>query len=354
MPANGSVGHAHRLAALRLARSATCSSASGSTCSTSTSRSCRSCRSSSCASRQSVNVAHVPRLRRLVARPTSSAAGCCGRYARRLHGRIAVSAAARHFIDRYFPGDYKVIPNGVDLDRFAARRADRALAGRHAEHPVRRPLRAAARALLVPAQGVPASCARRGCDCRLLLVGSGPAGARGAALRRHPPAARRRVPGPRQRRRARRAASRPPTSTSRRRPAASRSGSCCSRRWPPARRSSCSDIHGYKGVVRRGRRRCSCRRATPRRSPRRIARLLADRELRGADGRPRPRARRGVQLGARHRQGRRLLRLRDPPPRRAGPAARRTSPPRSRRRRGRAACRAATEPRRARGPRPRR
>ena len=38
-----------------------------------------------------------------------------GRFARRLHGRIAVSAAARHFADRYFPGDYKVIPNGVDL-----------------------------------------------------------------------------------------------------------------------------------------------------------------------------------------------------------------------------------------------
>ena len=41
-----------------------------------------------------------------------------GGYARRLDGRIAVSAAARHFIDRYFPGDYKVIPNGVDLRRF--------------------------------------------------------------------------------------------------------------------------------------------------------------------------------------------------------------------------------------------
>ncbi len=41
-----------------------------------------------------------------------------GSYAERLHGRIAVSAAARHFIDRYFPGDYKVIPNGVDVDRF--------------------------------------------------------------------------------------------------------------------------------------------------------------------------------------------------------------------------------------------
>ena len=40
------------------------------------------------------------------------------RFARRLHGRIAVSAAARHFIERYFPGDYKVIPNGVDLPAF--------------------------------------------------------------------------------------------------------------------------------------------------------------------------------------------------------------------------------------------
>ena len=39
-------------------------------------------------------------------------------YAGRLHGRIAVSAAARHFIDRYFPGDYKVIPNGVDIARY--------------------------------------------------------------------------------------------------------------------------------------------------------------------------------------------------------------------------------------------
>ena len=39
-------------------------------------------------------------------------------YAGRLHGRIAVSAAASHFVDRFFPGDYKVIPNGVDLGRF--------------------------------------------------------------------------------------------------------------------------------------------------------------------------------------------------------------------------------------------
>ena len=41
-----------------------------------------------------------------------------GRLAERLHGRIAVSGAARHFISRYFPGEYEIIPNGVDLDRF--------------------------------------------------------------------------------------------------------------------------------------------------------------------------------------------------------------------------------------------
>ena len=38
-------------------------------------------------------------------------------HAARLHGRIAVSAAARHFIDRFFAGDYKVIPNGVEIGR---------------------------------------------------------------------------------------------------------------------------------------------------------------------------------------------------------------------------------------------
>jgi phosphatidylinositol alpha-mannosyltransferase len=45
-----------------------------------------------------------------------------GRFARglaaKLHGRIAVSGAAKHFINRYFPGDYRIIPNGVDIDRF--------------------------------------------------------------------------------------------------------------------------------------------------------------------------------------------------------------------------------------------
>ena len=41
-----------------------------------------------------------------------------GRLAELIDGRIAVSSAARHFIGRYFPGDYRIIPNGVDIDEF--------------------------------------------------------------------------------------------------------------------------------------------------------------------------------------------------------------------------------------------
>ncbi len=40
------------------------------------------------------------------------------RYARRLHERLAVSEPARQFVSRYFPGNYHVIPNGIDLKRF--------------------------------------------------------------------------------------------------------------------------------------------------------------------------------------------------------------------------------------------
>ena len=95
-----------------------------------------------------------------------------GGYAKRLHGRIAVSAAARHFIDRYFPGDYKVIPNGVDVDRF--RRAvpisrwqdgtrNLLFVGRHEPRKGLLDLLKAYRILR-----------KTGCECRLLVVGSGP------------------------------------------------------------------------------------------------------------------------------------------------------------------------------------
>ncbi len=95
-----------------------------------------------------------------------------GGYAARLHGRIAVSAAARHFIDRYFPGDYKVIPNGVDVARFAtavpiARWQDGTpnvlFVGRHEPRKGLLDLLKAHRILR-----------RTGGRSRLLIVGSGP------------------------------------------------------------------------------------------------------------------------------------------------------------------------------------
>jgi len=41
-------------------------------------------------------------------------------FVRRLDGRIAVSEAARQSVARYFPGEYRIIPNGIDFHRFAA------------------------------------------------------------------------------------------------------------------------------------------------------------------------------------------------------------------------------------------
>jgi phosphatidylinositol alpha-mannosyltransferase len=47
-----------------------------------------------------------------------SARALLGGYVRRLQGRIAVSEPAREFVSRFFPGDYRIIPNGVDVHRF--------------------------------------------------------------------------------------------------------------------------------------------------------------------------------------------------------------------------------------------
>ena len=41
------------------------------------------------------------------------------RWWRKLDGRIAVSKPAADFASRFYPGEYEVIPNGVDIDRFA-------------------------------------------------------------------------------------------------------------------------------------------------------------------------------------------------------------------------------------------
>jgi phosphatidyl-myo-inositol alpha-mannosyltransferase len=40
------------------------------------------------------------------------------RYFKRLHSCIAVSVPARDFVSRYFPGDYHIVPNGIDTHRF--------------------------------------------------------------------------------------------------------------------------------------------------------------------------------------------------------------------------------------------
>ena len=37
---------------------------------------------------------------------------------KKLHGRIAVSPLAKMFVEQHFPGDYRVIPNGIDISRY--------------------------------------------------------------------------------------------------------------------------------------------------------------------------------------------------------------------------------------------
>ena len=41
------------------------------------------------------------------------------RWHSRLHGGIAVSPAARKYVNNFFPRDYRIIPNGIDVDHFA-------------------------------------------------------------------------------------------------------------------------------------------------------------------------------------------------------------------------------------------
>lgn len=43
-------------------------------------------------------------------------------YMRKLDARIAVSSAARHHVARYFPGEYRIVPNGVDVAFYAGAR----------------------------------------------------------------------------------------------------------------------------------------------------------------------------------------------------------------------------------------
>jgi phosphatidylinositol alpha-mannosyltransferase len=199
-----------------------------------------------------------------------------GGYADRPHGRIAVSAAARHFIDRYFPGDYKVIPNGVDVDRF-----QRAVPVARWQDGTRNILfvgRFEPRKGLLDLLRAYRILRKTGCECRLLLVGGGP---QEREARRY--VATRRLRGVEFLGRVSddEKAQLFRTADVYVSPATGREsfGIVLLEAMAAGTPIVASDIHGYKGVVRRGREGL----LVPPRSPKSIAasvgRLLRDREL---------------------------------------------------------------------------
>ena len=202
-------------------------------------------------------------------------------HAVRLHGRIAVSAAARHFIDRFFPGDYKVIPNGVDVGRFAgavpiARWQDGVpnvlFVGRHEPRKGLIDLLKAHRILR-----------KTGTASRLLVVGSGPQerearryvatrGLQGVEFLG-------RVSDAEKAQLFRTAAVYASPATG-----GESFGIVLLEAMAAGTPIVCSDIHGYKGVVRRGREALLVPPRDPKELSVAIDRLLADPELRARMG----------------------------------------------------------------------
>jgi phosphatidylinositol alpha-mannosyltransferase len=200
----------------------------------------------------------------------------------RIHGRIAVSAVARHFIDRYFPGDYKVIPNGVDVGRF-----ERAVPIAKWQDGTKNILfvgRFEPRKGLLDLLKAYRILRKTGCNCRLLVVGGGP---QAKEARRY--LATRKLGGVEFLGR---------VSDDERDALFKTADVYCS---PATGRESfgivlleamaagtaivASDIHGYKGVVRRGREGLLVRPGKPKELAGALATLLSNDELRESMGR---------------------------------------------------------------------
>ena len=200
----------------------------------------------------------------------------------RIHGRIAVSAVARHFIDRYFPGDYKVIPNGVDVGRFA--RAVPIAKWQDGTKNILFVGRFEPRKGLLDLLKAYRILRKTGCNCRLLVVGGGP---QAKEARRY--LATRKLGGVEFLGR---------VSDDERDALFKTADVYCS---PATGRESfgivlleamaagtaivASDIHGYKGVIRRGREGLLVPPGRPKELAGALARVLADDELRTAMGR---------------------------------------------------------------------
>ena len=318
VPINASVGTL-TFSPRYLARSARCSTASGSTCCISMSRSCRSCRSSCCASRRASTSRRsmpMPASRRR----TSSAAGPCAamrpactagsRSARR---PATSSTASSRATTRSSPtaSTSARFANAVPIARWQDGTPNVLFVGRHEPRKGLLDLLKAHRILR-----------KTGSDPRLLVVGSGP---QEREARRY--VATRGLQGVEFLGRVSDAEKAQLFRTADVYASPATGGESFGIVLLEAMAAGtpivCSDIHGYKGVVRRGREGL----LVPPREPRELADRHRPPAARPgaarADGRGRPGAGRGVQLAAGHGQGRRLLRLRDPPPgRRRQPAGR--------------------------------
>jgi phosphatidylinositol alpha-mannosyltransferase len=90
-----------------------------------------------------------------------------------LDARIAVSEAARRTVERHFPGAYTIVPNGIEIDRFATPKIRPAMFDGDGPHVVcvGRLERRKGAGHLVRAM---AAVARRAPGARLVLVGDGP------------------------------------------------------------------------------------------------------------------------------------------------------------------------------------